>query len=101
MCMASESRQKEIDAIALEPMVTGDKVEITGTQRMQTTAVLLAYVLPFVILVTMVFILNHFTGNEAITGTIAIASLLPYLLLLRVFSKRLSRRLLFTARKKT
>ena len=97
--MAAESREKQIDAVAAEPLQTGDRVEVVGTSRMQTTAVLLAYVLPFFILIGMVFILNALIDNEALVGTLAIVSLLPYLMLLRLFSKRISRQMVFIAKR--
>lgn len=98
MCVAAEKKTKEIEATVIEPVAVGDEVEVTGTQRMQLTAVLLAYVLPFLILVGMMFVLSRFTQNEVVVGTLSLACLVPYLLLLKLLSPRLKRSLVFFVR---
>ena len=50
MCMSSESQTKELDAVMLEPMQPGDRVEVEVRERLAWKAVLLAYIVPFVIL---------------------------------------------------
>jgi positive regulator of sigma E activity len=98
MCVAAEKKTKEIEATIVEPVAVGDEVEVTGTQRMQLTAVLLAYVLPFLILVGMMFVLSRFTQNEVVVGTVSLACLVPYLILLKLLSPRLKRSLVFFVR---
>lgn len=99
LCMAAESRRKEVVARALEPLAQGDTVELTGSAHMQSTAVVLAYVLPFVLLISLVAVLGRFIESEAVVGTVAILSLVPYLVFLKLFSGKISRRMVFTARK--
>ena len=99
MCMAADKKIKDIEAIALEPLREGDTVEVVGTHAMQTKAVLLAYVLPFVILVAVMVSLSYVLESEALVGTLAILSLVPYLIVLRLFSGRIKKNLVFHAKK--
>lgn len=99
MCTASETMVKEVDASALEPMEAGDRVEVSVEKRLGWKAVLLAFVLPFTLLLLMVWLLPHFIGSEALVGTLAICSLAPYYLILRLFSRKMEAEYQFTARK--
>ena len=56
MCMSSESQNKEMDAIMLEPMKIGDKVEVEVRERLAWKAVLLAYILPFIVMLAIIAI---------------------------------------------
>lgn len=99
MCSASESKVKEIQALMLEPMEVGDRIEVAVEKRLGWKAVLLAFILPFCLLLVLVAVLPRWIASEAAVGTIAIVSLAPYYLLLKLFSKRLEREYKFVARK--
>lgn len=100
MCMASESKEKMIDAVALEPLQPGDVVEVSVRERLAWRAVLLGYVLPFVVMMLVIAGLNYLTDwDEAIVGTVSIASIAVYYLILSGFRKSLQRQFSFTARK--
>ena len=59
MCMSSESQQKYIDAVMLEPMKTGDRVEVEVRERLAWKAILLAYILPFVVMMAVIAVLDY------------------------------------------
>ena len=99
MCSASESKVKELRAQMLEPMSVGDRVEVVLEKRLGWKAVLLAFVIPFCLLLALVGVLPRWIASEAIVGTIAIASLAPYYLILRLFRNKLEQQYRFTARK--
>lgn len=99
MCSASESKVKEIEAWILEPMTVGERVEVAVEKRLGWKAVLLAFVLPFCLLLGLVALLPRWIDNEAIVGTIAIVSLAPYYLILKLFNGRLEKEYKFVARK--
>ena len=99
MCSASESKVKEIEALMLEPMIVGERVEVAVEKRLGWKAVLLAFVLPFCLLLILVALLPRWIDSEAIVGTIAIVSLAPYYLLLKLFNGRLEKEYKFVARK--
>ena len=99
MCTASETKVKEIEARMLEPMQAGDRVIVALEKRLGWKAVLLAFVLPFCLLLGLVALLPRWIDNEALVGTIAIASLAPYYLVVKLFGKRLEKQYRFVARK--
>lgn len=100
MCMSSESRQKELDAIMLEPMQTGDQVEVEVRERLAWRAVVLAYILPFIVMIAIICMLDFLTNwSEAVVGTLSLCGIALYYLVLSVFKHRLQKQFTFTARK--
>lgn len=99
MCMSAESRVKEMDVIPLEPLQAGDEVEVSVRERLGWRAVLLAYILPFVVLIGVVFVLGQWF-EEVIAGTIALLAVGIYYVVLRGFKGRIEKTFRFTARKK-
>ena len=57
MCMSSESQEKEMDALMLEPMQSGDRVEVMVAEKLGWKAVLLAYIMPFVVMLAVIALL--------------------------------------------
>jgi sigma-E factor negative regulatory protein RseC len=101
VCGASEKSEKIIDANIIDDTLTiGDQVTIIGQKSLGLQAILLAYVLPFMIIVAVLFIANVFTTNELIIGTCALASLIPYLVILRLMRNRIQAKFQFYAIKK-
>ena len=100
MCMSSESQSKEMDAIMLEPMKIGDKVEVEVRERLAWKAVLLAYILPFIVMLAIIAILDFATEwSEAVVGTLSLCGIALYYIGLSVFRNRLQKQFSFTARK--
>lgn len=100
MCMSSESKQKEMDVIMLEPMQAGDKVEVEVRERLAWKAVLLAYIMPFIVMMAVLGTLDITTMlSEAITGSISLGAIALYYLVLHMFRGRLQKQFVFTARK--
>lgn len=100
MCMSSESQQKEMDVMMLEPMQVGDKVEVEVRERLAWEAVLLAYILPFIVMLAIIAILDFTTQwSEAVVGTLSLCGIALYYIGLSVFKHRLQKQFSFTARK--
>ena len=100
MCMSSESQQKEMDVMMLEPMHVGDKVEVEVRERLAWKAVLLAYILPFIVMLAIIAILDFTTDwSEAVVGTLSLCGIALYYIGLSVFKHRLQKQFSFTARK--
>ena len=100
MCMSSESQQKEMDTVMLEPMQIGDKVEVEVRERLAWKAVLLAYILPFIVMLAIIAVLDFATTwSEAVVGTLSLCGIALYYLGLSVFKDRLQKQFSFTARK--
>ena len=100
MCVSSDSKEKEMDAVMLEPMQPGDRVEVQVEAHLAWKAVLLAYILPFAIMmVVMLVLLKGARLNESVVGSVSLASIALYYIVLGVFNNRLRRHFTFTARK--
>ena len=101
VCGASDKSEKIIDAnIMDDTLKIGDEVTIIGQKSLGVQAVLLAYVLPFAMIVAVLFIANIFTVNELTIGTCALASLIPYFAILRLMRNKIQAKFQFYAIKK-
>lgn len=132
MCASAESAEKEMTAILLsdngrpmgygvldadKPLLeykVGDEVEVMVQQKMGWKAVVLAYLLPFFVMLAVMFVGNGLlaisdgaTGllgdeakREAVLGTVALCAMALYYLVLGMFKDKLQKEFSFTARKK-
>ncbi|MBN2813547.1 MAG: SoxR reducing system RseC family protein [Bacteroidales bacterium] len=78
---------------------TGDYVEVKMEQRQGNMAVMLAYLGPFVLLMTLLLIMEAAGAREWVAGLVAITSLVPYFLFLYFFRKKIKRTFSFSVRK--
>ncbi|MFZ4582029.1 MAG: SoxR reducing system RseC family protein [Paludibacter sp.] len=96
-CSASDMDEKLIDVESNDfTFKIGDQVQLSGESSMGLFAVLLAFVIPFLLILLSLFILSSFTSNEALSGTIALAVLVPYFIILSLFNNKLKNKLKFT-----
>ncbi len=101
VCGASEKSEKIIDAHLMDASLKiGDQVTVIGQKSLGIQAILLAYVLPFVLIVAILFFANIFTTNELVIGTCALASLIPYFAVLRLMRNKIQAKFQFYAIKK-
>ena len=80
--------------------IVGDMVDIVGESSTGLFAVLLAFVIPFMLILTSLFFLRNIVPNEAVSGTVSLALLIPYYIILSLFNKKLKRKLQFRIEKK-
>lgn len=91
VCNVSEMKDEivEVPRTKTENFAIGDKVDILMEKSLGTKAVMLGYIIPFlIVLVTLIVSLN-LIGNEGIAGLISIGILVPYYLILYVNRDRL------------
>ena len=117
MCASAESKEKEMDVVLIgdeamrlrgESMnyKVGDEVEVMVQQRMGWKAVVLAYLLPFFVMLAVMFIGNGLLAmgdgakREAVLGTLALCAMALYYLVLGMFKGKLQKEFSFTARRK-
>ena len=117
MCASAESKEKEMDVVLIgdeamrlrgESMnyKVGDEVEVMVQQRMGWKAVVLAYLLPFFVMLAVMFIGNGLLAmgdgakREAVLGTVALCAMALYYLVLGMFKGKLQKEFSFTARRK-
>ena len=100
--------------LAPEAYKVGDTVEVMVQQKMGWKAVVLAYLLPFFVMLAVMFIGNGLlamgdgaTGllgdeakREAVLGTVALCAMALYYLVLGMFKDKLQKEFSFTARKR-
>ena len=116
MCASAESVEKEMTVVLLgdEQWAVGNEVEVMVQQKMGWKAVVLAYLLPFFVMLAVIFMGNGLlamgdgaTGllgdeakREAVLGTIALCAMALYYIVLGLFKDRLQKEFSFTAKKK-
>jgi positive regulator of sigma E activity len=99
-CTASDTDEKIVEAISDGQQYTvGETVNLTGQTSMGFLAVLLAFVIPFVLILSSLFLTRSFMENEALSGTISLAVLIPYYIILSLFNKKLKNRFQFSVTK--
>ena len=103
MCASAESAEKEMTVVLLgdEQWAVGNEVEVMVQQKMGWKAVVLAYLLPFFVMLAVMLIGNAIWAvREEILGTVALCAMALYYLVLGMFKDRLQKEFSFTARKK-
>ena len=116
MCASAESAEKEMTVVLLgdEQWAVGNEVEVMVQQKMGWKAVMLAYLLPFFVMLAVMFIGNGLLAmgdgaigllgdeakREAVLGTVALCAMALYYLMLGMFKDKLQKEFSFTARKK-
>lgn len=91
-CYASEVANKIIDVYTDNTRhQTGDRVTVQLRQDLALKALLIAYMIPFITMLLVLMLSYVTTKNELISGLMAIATLIPYFILLSVFKKKLQR----------
>ena len=116
MCASAESAEKEMTVVLLddEQWAVGNEVEVMVQQKMGWKAVMLAYLLPFFVMLAVMFIGNGLLAmgdgaigllgdeakREAVLGTVALCAMALYYLILGMFKDKLQKEFSFTARKK-
>lgn len=95
-CTAADMADKFIDVESDDAdLRVGQTVTLYGQSSIGLLAVLLAFVLPFIVILLTLFVLNDKIDNEVISGTIALGMLLPYFFILSLFNKKLKSKLKF------
>lgn len=100
MCCASESKDKIIDIQDSSGIFqVGEKVMIYGQSSMGMLAVLLAFVIPILIVVTAIALGTSREWDETVTGLSGLLLLVPYYYILYLLRNKLKKRFVFTLKK--
>ena len=114
MCASAESVEKEMTVVLLgengkvktennstQSYHVGDSVEVMVQQKTGWKAVVLAYLLPFFVMLAVIFMGNALWNvREEILGTAALCAMALYYIVLGLFKDRLQKEFSFTAKKK-
>lgn len=100
MCCASESKDKTIDIPDSSGIFqVGENVMICGQSSMGLLAVLLAFVIPIIIVVTAIALGTNRQWDETVTGLSGLLLLIPYYYILYLLRNNLKKRFVFTLKK--
>ena len=98
--VAAESAQKIIETVSDDSsLAVGDEGIVYGQQSLGLFAALLAFVIPILLILTILFTLPYFIENEVVSGTIALATLIPYYITLSFFKDKLKTKFQFYIRR--
>lgn len=99
-CNISETKEKIIDIHDKESAdccSVGQEVMVCGTTSMGMKAVVLAFVLPFILLLAALFVTMRVTdGDEAASALVSLCTLIPYYIIIYLLRNRISRTFSFT-----
>ncbi len=96
-CTSADSKEKLIDIVNTTGVYNvGDQVTIVGATSMGMQAVLLAFIIPFILLVGSLFIFMAWLGNDLHAALLALAVLVPYYYILWRNKDRLARTFSFS-----
>jgi positive regulator of sigma E activity len=91
-CLAGESAEKNISVfIGDESFSTGELVKVSMKKSLGLKAALLAYFLPFIVLLVTLLVLTSLGVNEVISGIMSLAVLVPYFLIIYILKHKLQR----------
>jgi len=101
-CSASDQDEKIIEVENSDPTFkVGDGVVLYGQRSIGLQAVLLAFVIPFILILFTLLVLRPFVSSEAISGTLALSVLIPYYIILSFFKNKLKAKFQFFIRKES
>ena len=98
-CNASDMKEKMIDAYNIQsiPLNIGERVMVCGTTSMGIKAVILAFAVPFVILLLSLFFVMSITGgDELLSAIVSLCTLVPYYLIIYIMRNKMGRTFSFT-----
>ena len=97
-CSSADSKDKIIDIMdtAAASYQVGERVMVVGETSMGMMAVVLAFVLPFVLLIFSLFLLMAWIENELYAALLSLAVLIPYYFVLWLNKTQLKQQFSFT-----
>ena len=101
ICTASERKEKIIEVITDNSNAyhVNEKIIVSAELSLGLKAVLLAFVFPLTIVVMAIIIGTYLNWDESTNGTIGLALLIPYYVILYYFRNRIKKKFVFTLKK--
>ena len=98
-CHASESKEKIVDVLNVRDasrLKVGDSVIVSASRDVANRALLLGFGVPFLILVSVLFIMLKVVSDEGLAATTAILALMPYYGVLYLMRDRIQQKIAFS-----
>lgn len=98
LCNASESKEKRIDVYHVEDSFqVGEEVVLCGATSMGMQAVVLAFGIPVLLLLFVLFVTMRITDGDALfSALIALGAIVPYYIIIYVCRGKLNKTFSFT-----
>lgn len=97
-CSAAESKEKIVDVKVVKGVgdyKVGDAVVVSTSQSAVGKALLIGFVLPFVVMVSALVVTFTLSSDELISALVALCSLPPYYLFIYIVGERITRNVTF------
>jgi sigma-E factor negative regulatory protein RseC len=96
-CNAAESKNKIIDIVTdnADKYKVGENVKVSTSNGIGMMATMYAYVLPLVLLMTVLIFVKAVTGNDGWSAMSALLSLIPYYACIYLLRKKISHQVYF------
>lgn len=99
-CTAADMQEKSVEVYDFtNKFQVGEEVNVVLKQTLGFRALLLGYVLPFLLVLTVLILLTAITNDEAISGLGSLAVLIPYYLGLFLLRNKIKKKFSFEVRK--
>lgn len=96
-CNAAESKVKIVDVVCANSAEynEGQQVVVSASSDVARRVLLLGFGLPFLVLVTVLLLVLRLSGSEGLAALSALASLVPYYLLIWLLRRRIQQHISF------
>lgn len=100
-CHASDKKDKIVDVYGADAsgLNIGDEVMVVASDKMGWFAVLLSFIIPFVLLVAVLFAVIALCGDELVAALASLFSLVPYFILIYLFRGKIRDKISFRIEK--
>lgn len=101
LCSIGDTGEKIIEAFRSpnEKYSVGEEIKVVLEQSLGVKALILGYVLPFLIVLAILVIMTSLGRSEGLAGLVSLASLVPYYLSLSLFKGRFKKEFSFRIKK--
>lgn len=98
--MDTKAKVIEVDNASVSDFKSGDEVKVGITEKLGYKALFFGYLLPFIIVLLVLLVSMGVSGNEGLSGVLALSSLLPYYITLSLLRDKLKKSFRFSINKK-
>jgi sigma-E factor negative regulatory protein RseC len=95
ICSVAEMEEKIVEVRSGGGYKLGEQVTLNMEKSLGTKAVMLGYVVPFLVLFIALIVTLEVTGNEGLSALISIGVLIPYYIILYLLRDKLSSKFVF------
>lgn len=98
--MDTKAKVIEVDNCSASEFSSGDEVNVGISEKLGYKALFFGYLLPFIIVLIVLLVSMGISGNEGLSGVLALSSLLPYYITLSLLRDKLKKSFRFSINKK-